>query len=136
MRRYPTSPTSSLRGEHSAIRRCVPVAPARSICLVALILVVSGCYPKVGAAPGALSTASATSASARWPGVTAATLATGRDLFLARCNGCHGYPDPAAIPDERWPAIVEKMGGKSGLGADERGEVLHYILAARSEPAR
>jgi hypothetical protein len=96
---------------------------------------VTGCYPKAGSAPAALSAATITSASARWPGTTASSLAAGRDLFLVKCNGCHDYPDLAAIADERWPHIVEKMGTKSHLNPAERDEVLRYVLAWRSEQA-
>jgi hypothetical protein len=67
--------------------------------------------------------------------VTAGSLSAGRDHFLAKCNGCHDYPALAAIPEERWPSILERMAKKSGLGAEERDAVLHYVLASRSEQA-
>ena len=105
------------------------------VALFAVGLVGAGCYPKAGSAPAALSANAVASASARWPGVTESSLSAGRGLFLAKCNGCHGYPDLAAIPDDRWPSILEKMAKKSRLGAEERDEVLHYVLAARSEQA-
>jgi hypothetical protein len=92
-----------------------------------------GCYPKAGPPPGALSANSVTSASTRWPGVTASSLSAGRDLFLAKCNGCHDYPDLPAISDERWPNILEKMGPKADLVAEQRDAVLHFVLASRSE---
>src|SRR5580704_4570465 len=105
------------------------------VALCAIGFVEAGCYPRVAPPPGALSANSVTSASMRWPGVTADSLSRGHDLFLANCNGCHGYPDLAAIPDERWPNIVEKMARKSHLGAEERDAVLHFVLASRSEQA-
>ena len=83
--------------------------------------------------PAALSADSATKAATRWPGVTPAALSHGHDLFVAKCNGCHGYPDLGAIPDERWPHIVEKMAKKSDLGPEDGDAVLHYVLASRSE---
>lgn len=105
------------------------------VALLAVGVLGAGCYPKGAPAGGALSAAGVASASARWPGVTAASLAAGHDHFVAKCNGCHDYPDLVAIPDERWTAIVERMAKKSGLGADERDAVLHYVLAARAERA-
>jgi hypothetical protein len=93
----------------------------------------TGCYPKAGPPPAMLSQSSVAAASTRWPGVTAGALAAGHDLFLAKCNGCHDYPDLAAIAEERWPGILDKMAQKSHLDAGERDEVLHYVLAARSE---
>ncbi len=95
----------------------------------------AGCYPKAGTAPGELSPKSVTWASTRWPGATAGSLAAGRDHFIAKCNGCHDYPDLAAISDERWPPIVERMAKKSGLGAEEKDAVLRYVLAWRSDQA-
>jgi hypothetical protein len=105
------------------------------VSLVAAAPLTAGCYPKTAAAPGALSAESVTRASTRWPGVTASSLSTGHDLFIAKCNGCHGYPDLTAIPDEDWPGILEKMAKKADLGAEERDAVLHYVLTSRSEPS-
>jgi mono/diheme cytochrome c family protein len=105
------------------------------VALFAVGLMGAGCYPKAASAPAALSATAVASASMRWPGVTESLLSAGRDLFLANCNRCHGYPDLAAIPDDRWPPILEKMAQKSHLGGEERDEVLHYVLAVRSEQA-
>jgi hypothetical protein len=104
-----------------------------TLLLFGIGFVEAGCYPKVAAPPAAVSADSATKASTRWPGVTPAALSHGHDLFLAKCNGCHGYPDLAAIPDERWPGIVEKMAKKSDLGPEDGDAVLHYVLTSRSE---
>jgi mono/diheme cytochrome c family protein len=104
------------------------------VALLAAAFTEAGCYPKAGPPPGALSANSVTSASTRWPGVTAGSLAAGRDLFLAKCNGCHDYPDLAAISDERWPNILDKMAKKADLGAEQRDAVLHFVLASRAEP--
>jgi mono/diheme cytochrome c family protein len=136
MHRYRGKPVATLARERVGIRLAAHRRAVGCAAILALGLVVEGCYPKVGPDPGTLSPAITTAAAARWPGVTASTLVTGHDLFLARCNGCHGYPDLVAIPDERWPAIVEKMGNKIHLNAEERDQVLHYILASRSDPAR
>jgi hypothetical protein len=103
------------------------------VALCAATFTQAGCYPKAGPPPGALSANSVTSASTRWPGATASSLSAGRDLFLARCNGCHAYPDLAAISDERWPDILEKMAKKADLGDEQRDSVLHFVLASRSE---
>ena len=106
------------------------------IALFAVGLIGSGCYPTAAAAPAPLSANGVTWASSQWPGVTASSLSTGRALFLVNCNACHGYPDLTLIPDERWPGILEKMAKKSHLEAAERDEVLHFILASRSEQVR
>jgi mono/diheme cytochrome c family protein len=105
------------------------------IALLAIGFMEAGCYPKVAPPPGALSPSSVNSASSRWPGVSASSLSRGHDLFLANCDQCHGYPDLVAIADERWPHIVEKMGDKAHLSAEEKDAVLHFVLASRSEQA-
>lgn len=109
----------------------------RRLALVAVVVGVlgAGCFPKVASAPPALSANSVARASARWPGVTAEALSMGRDRFVAKCNGCHGYPDLPAVADESWPGIVERMARKANLSAEERDAVLHYVLASRQEQA-
>lgn len=103
--------------------------------LVAVTFALAGCYPQTAPAPGALSANGVTWASTRWPGVTASSLSAGHDLFVAKCNGCHGYPDLTAIADDRWPDIVKTMGRKAHLAAEESDAVLHFVLASRSEQA-
>ena len=103
--------------------------------LAAIGLLGAGCFPKGAPVPGALSPAGVTWATGRWPGVTAASLSAGRDHFVAKCNGCHSYPDLAAIPEARWPEIMERMGKKAGLGAEDKEAVLRYLLASRAEQA-
>ena len=93
----------------------------------------AGCYPKAGPPPGALSPATVSAAATRWPGATEGSLQAGRDLFLKNCNSCHDYPDLAAIPDERWPHILDKMARKADLDPGQRDAVLHFVLASRSE---
>jgi hypothetical protein len=106
-----------------------------SLLAVASLTLAPACYPKAGPPPAAPTESIVASASARWPGVTAAALSAGHDIFLAHCDECHGYPDISAIADERWPKILDSMARKSHLNADERDEVLHFILSSRSEPA-
>jgi mono/diheme cytochrome c family protein len=108
---------------------------ALRVSLVAIGVVASGCYPKAGPPPAALTESSVATASARWPGATAGALSVGRDLFLAKCDECHGYPDLVAVAEDRWPRVLDGMARKAHLSPDERDEVLHYVLASRSEQA-
>lgn len=105
------------------------------LAFMALGLSATGCfwYPKGAAAPPPLSTNSVSAASARWPGTTPESLAAGRDLFLAKCNNCHDYPDLASVSEDKWPGTIEKMGKKADLANEQREQVLHFVLAARSE---
>ena len=101
--------------------------------VLAVGLLGAACYPKSGPAPAAVSAATATSASTQWPGVTASSLSAGHDLFLSNCNGCHGYPDLTSIAEGDWPHILDRMAKKSHLDAQQRDDVLHFVLASRSE---
>jgi cytochrome c5 len=105
---------------------------SKPLALFALICV-AACYPKGAPPPAAPSAAAVTWASTRWPNETAASLAHGRELFVAKCNACHDHPDLGAIADDRWPHIVDRMGGKAHLAPADRDAVLHFILASRSE---
>jgi hypothetical protein len=116
-------------------RRRVPRSALRVALFAPLAMTLMGCYPKAGPPPAALSANSLTWASARWPGETASSLSAGRDLFLAHCNVCHSYPELSAIPDDSWPSVLEKMGNKSHLNAQEKEAVLHFVLASRSDQA-
>jgi cytochrome c5 len=97
---------------------------------------IAGCYPKAGAAPGSVSPAAVEWAAAKWPGETEASLTAGKDLFMAKCNNCHAYPDLVAIDEEDWPSIVKRMTGKADLPEDKADPILHYVLATRSEQAK
>ena len=106
-----------------------------ALALAAAALSATGCfwYPKAAAAPPALSAGAVSAASARWPGTTSESLDAGRDLVLAKCNNCHDYPDLGSVAEDKWPGTIEKMGKKADLGNPQQEQVLHFVLAARSE---
>ena len=103
-------------------------------CALVVTLLLGGCYPKAGAAPEAVTPVDVEKAASRWPGANAEALAHGRELFLAKCNNCHGYPDRNAVDEPRWPAIVKRMGAKAKLSPADGDHVLHFILATRTAP--
>jgi mono/diheme cytochrome c family protein len=106
---------------------------ARSFVLLGTAVVAAGCgFPKSAAAPGPVTPAETSAATARWPDATQASLEQGRSLFLAHCNACHSYPDVTAVPDERWPGILDKMGQNAKLDAEQTKLVLRFIQAARA----
>lgn len=104
---------------------------ALGIALFAAAVSGAACYPKAAPPPGSISPTSVSWAAAKWPGTTEASLAAGKETFLAKCNNCHGYPDFAAIDDEKWPSIVERMGKKADLDKAKSDAVLHYVLASK-----
>ncbi len=107
---------------------------ARVPCLV-LFAALSACgFPKTAAAPGAVSPAEVSAATTKWPDASEAQLTTGREAFVARCNHCHGYPDLASVPDDKWPAVMDRMGKNASLDAAQKEAVLRFILVARNTP--
>lgn len=131
--RAPLARESEVRGSRALIYNGAMtrhLAPA-----LALALTVAACgFPKTADAPPPLSAGDASAAAARWPGATAESIAHGRELFVAKCNGCHGYPDLASLDASRWPPVVERMAAKSDLAAKDRDDVLHFVLTARERP--
>lgn len=102
--------------------------------LLALLLVACG-FPKAGPVPGPVTADNASAASARWQGTTRESLERGRTTFAAKCNACHSHPDVRAIPEAKWPEILDSMAKKADLSPAQKEEVLHFILTARAEPA-
>ncbi len=111
--------------------RLVVLAP-----LALVVLGASGCflgYPKtVQTAPGAVSPAQVSAAQQKWPDATEAQLTQGHDLFTAKCNGCHGYPDVATIADEKWPDIMKSMGSKADLDDKQTEAVLRFVVSSKA----
>ncbi len=99
------------------------------------LLLLTACFPKAGTAPGPLSTLALESARSRWPDASPDELEQGRQLFLANCNACHGYPDRVAYSEENWPDITRRMGDKVDLSPADTERVLRFILVSRSEQA-
>jgi hypothetical protein len=101
------------------------------VALAVALLAGAACYPKSAPPPATVTEGGVAWASAKWPAVTEASLAAGRDTFVAECNACHDHPDLSAIPDDRWPAIVERMGKKADLDAATSEQVLQFVLASK-----
>ena len=101
--------------------------------LALLAASITGCgYPKPGGAPPPLSGADVASAKSRFPDATDASLSSGRDLFLAKCNGCHDYPDLSSVAEGAWPKIMGRMGPNAKLDAAQTDAVLRFVLVARA----
>jgi len=98
---------------------------------IALAGALGACYPPTAAPPGAVSPAGVTWASAKWSDANEAKLDGGREIFVANCNRCHGYPAIMKIGDEKWPDLVKWMGGKANLDDAQRQSLLRFILATR-----
>ena len=72
-------------------------------------------------------------AQARWPDTTRASLERGRELYVARCSGCHPLHRPDTLPAARWATLVDQMAPRARLSDSERDLVLRYLTAASAE---
>jgi len=68
-------------------------------------------------------------ARARWPDTTAASLERGRELYVARCSGCHPLHPPSTQPAARWAVVLDQMAPRAKLSPEERELVLRYLTA-------
>lgn len=102
------------------------------VAIFALCLFACG-VPKTAAAPPALSPTAVSLAQVRWPDATPASLASGREIFLAKCNACHGYPDIRAVDESRWPDILRTMAERARIDDAQRESVLRFVTAVRME---
>ncbi len=63
-------------------------------------------------------------------GKDAASLESGRRIYLENCTHCHA-PEPVRdYSAARWPAIIADMSERSRLSAAQHNDVLAYVLAA------
>lgn len=66
----------------------------------------------------------------RWPDTTRASLERGRELYVARCSGCHPLHPPSTQAPARWAALLDQMAPRARLTASERDLVLRYLTVA------
>jgi mono/diheme cytochrome c family protein len=118
-----------------ALRRPLHRRLSLAAALVSGIAAIGCGFPAAGPVPPPLTVADVDTAKARFPNTSKDSLDTGRDLFAARCNGCHNYPDVWKVDDARWPEIMKRMGNKAGLDEAQSHAVLSFIRVARSRPA-
>jgi hypothetical protein len=107
------------------------VRRARELLGIVAAVGLGACYPKAGPAPGPLTPASLAAAQSRWPSTTAASLESGRKVFLDHCNKCHDYPDVTAFSEDKLGSVVPKMGKKAHLTQEETDQVLTFVLVLR-----
>jgi hypothetical protein len=65
----------------------------------------------------------------RWPDTTRASLEQGRELYVARCAGCHPLHRPDELDAARWSVVVADMADRAKLSLTERDLVLRYLSA-------
>lgn len=67
--------------------------------------------------------------SGQWPATTTADLERGRAVYVRRCAACHTLVLPATHAAEDWPALVEAMSDKARLTAEEKTDVVRFLMA-------
>ena len=72
-------------------------------------------------------------ASQRWPGTDSETLAHGRQLYVAKCSGCHSVKVPSVYSEFQWDTLMRTMGTSAKLTKDEYEHILHYVLTMSKE---
>lgn len=85
----------------------------------AVLLVLAAC----GVSPPA-----ATALDASRGNVPLADLATGRQLLLAKCSGCHRTPIPAERKPAEWPRWVSEMAERAKLDASAHHLIEQYLV--------
>ncbi len=71
-----------------------------------------------------------------WPGTSLADLHHGRELFLARCTGCHQPIQPRKLNRGEWPAQVAEMKDRAHLDTTEADLVVRYLVTMAEAPDR
>jgi cytochrome c5 len=102
--------------------------PYRLAALLALLLAAS-----CGSAIPHPTDAHLARARSRWPDTTRASLERGRELYVARCSGCHPLHAPSSHSSAIWAAMVDQMAPRARLKGSERELVLRYLTAASSD---
>jgi len=92
-------------------------------------------FPKSGPVPGPVSAETVTAAKAKNLQASEATLTQGRELFVAKCNNCHGHPDVNYKTEAQWPEVVKRMSSKADLDQKQGDAVLQFILANHQNPS-
>ena len=81
-----------------------------------------------------------TALDAQVAGVPLDELRGGRDVYVAKCSGCHRLYPPIDYDDAAWDAQVHGMRKKAKLGDEDIAEILAYLTAmnadASFEPSR
>jgi mono/diheme cytochrome c family protein len=65
-------------------------------------------------------------------GVPIAELQRGRDVYVAKCSGCHRLYSPAEYDDAAWDAHVHGMRDRAKLTDGDVAAIVAYVTAMNS----
>lgn len=101
-------------------------------CLIALcVIFLIACSAKKNipvATESIFSEADVTRASAKFPGVTADQLISGKKLYEGNCGGCHGLKKVENYTEEQWRKINPDMARKARIDAETELSILKYVV--------
>ena len=71
------------------------------------------------------------------PGATLSVLTEGYSIYTGQaCIACHNPKSIYRISEEKWPHIIDDMGGKAKLSATQKDALTKYIFAIKAtQPA-
>ncbi len=63
------------------------------------------------------------------PGTVVPDTLQGKQVFINRCNYCHGLPEPMQFSIAKWEGILELMIPRAGIRQENAVHVRAYVLA-------
>lgn len=70
----------------------------------------------------------------QWPGTSGQDIAASRELYLARCSGCHAVKPPLEHTITEWRKWVGVMAPRAKITPEQQEEILRYLAAAKATP--
>lgn len=71
----------------------------------------------------------------QWADMEGSRIVAARQLYVARCSGCHNLILPSAKELREWEQVLPKMALKAKLNDGQREEIWRYLQTARGAPA-
>jgi len=65
-----------------------------------------------------------------------AVLERGREVYVTDCTRCHSVEPVVRYSEDRWRAIIDRMGPRSKLDESRAAALQSYVLAAHTVMAR
>lgn len=110
------------------MRICPPIFLAAAVGLTFGMVGCGSVQPNPSAAPPSLPPGGGA------PFLSDEQTASARELFIAKCTGCHKFHPPANYPSAEWNVWMTKMSRKAKLHADQE-ELLRKYLDLFRQPS-
>src|SRR5262249_42638580 len=69
-----------------------------------------------------------------WPQTTEQDLVRGRQLYQAKCGGCHALEAPESRTPKQWDEALDEMAMRARMTDADREDVFRYLWAAGRHP--